>query len=137
VLVQGERDDLARLLANVVGNAVKYTPSGGRIALELTTEAPEGAGGTDGGPISGAGACHAVFTCTDTGIGIAEDDLVTLFDEFDRSSNPVAHTVPGTGIGLAIVRRIVDRHSGLIGVESTPGRGSTFRVELPLWSDPR
>ncbi len=120
VVVHGERDDLARLLANVVGNAVKYTRPGGRITLGL---------GTDDG--------HAVFTCSDTGIGIAEDDLVTLFDEFDRSSNPVAHRVPGTGIGLAIVRRIVDRHGGAIGVESTPGEGSTFRVSLPLRSGPR
>jgi signal transduction histidine kinase len=63
--------------------------------------------------------------------------MVSLFDEFDRSSNPVAHTVPGTGIGLAIVRRIVDRHGGSIGVESEPEQGSTFRVRLPLWSDAR
>ncbi|HET6562930.1 MAG TPA: ATP-binding protein [Marmoricola sp.] len=126
VVVEGERDDLARLLANVVGNAVKYTPSGGRIDLELELEET----GATGRP-------HAVFTCTDTGIGIAEHDLVTLFDEFDRSSNPVAHRVPGTGIGLAIVRRIVDRHRGSIGVESKPGEGSTFRVRLPLGSGPR
>ena len=134
VLVQGERDDLARLLANVVGNAIKYTPAGGRITLALETPDPDPVDGADGGD---AAPGHAVFTCSDTGIGITEDDMVTLFDEFDRSSNPVAHTVPGTGIGLAIVRRIVDRHGGSIGVESTPGVGSTFRVGLPLWSGSR
>jgi signal transduction histidine kinase len=126
VLVHGERDDLARLLANVVGNAVKYTHAGGRITLALDVEDADGAGGP-----------RAVFSCTDTGMGISEKDLLTLFDEFDRSSNPAAHTVPGTGIGLAIVRRIVDRHGGSIGVESAPGRGSTFRVGLPLRSGPR
>jgi signal transduction histidine kinase len=124
VHVLGEREDLARLLANVVGNAVKYTDPGGRITLALDV-------------VDGGDAPQTVFSCTDTGIGIAESDLVTLFDEFDRSSNPAAHVVPGTGIGLAIVRRIVDRHGGSIGVESRPGTGSTFRVSLPLRSAPR
>jgi signal transduction histidine kinase len=132
VLVKGERDDLARLLANVVGNAIKYTQAGGRISLALETPDPASADLGDG-----TAPGEAVFTCTDTGIGIAEDDMVSLFDEFDRSSNPIAHTVPGTGIGLAIVRRIVDRHGGSIGVESKPEQGSTFRVSLPLWSDSR
>ena len=110
----GERDELARLLTNIVGNAVKYTPEGGRVSLSL-----EQAGG------------DAVFSCSDTGIGIAHDDLGTLFEEFDRSSNPVAHAVPGTGLGLAIVRRITDRHRGRISVDSKLGRGSTFTVRLP------
>ena len=93
--VLGEPDELARLLTNVVGNAIKYTPDGGD---RLDRRAHE-----DG---------DAVVACSDTGIGIAEEDLGTLFEEFDRSSNPAAHAVPGTGLGLAIVRRIVDRHGG-------------------------
>jgi signal transduction histidine kinase len=115
VLAWGERDEIARLLTNILGNAVKYTPDGGRVALALV-DRPDG----------------AVVSCTDTGIGIAERDLRTLFQEFDRSSNPAAHAQPGTGLGLAIVRRIVDRHGGDIFVESELGKGSTFTVTLPF-----
>ena len=115
VLAWGERDEVARLLTNILGNAVKYTPEGGRVVLRLVDQ-------RDG----------AVISCTDTGIGIADADLRTLFEEFDRSSNPAAHAVPGTGLGLAIVRRIVDRHGGDIFVESELGRGSTFTVTLPF-----
>jgi signal transduction histidine kinase len=112
--VWGEPDEIARLLTNVIGNAIKYTPDGGDVLL---TVQPDGT--------------RAVIACADTGIGIAEQDLGTLFEEFDRSSNPAAHAVPGTGLGLAIVRRIVDRHGGEISVESALGVGSTFRVTLP------
>jgi signal transduction histidine kinase len=112
--VWGEPDEIARMLTNVVGNAIKYTPDGGDVVLSVQQVAD-----------------RVVITCGDTGIGIAEADLGTLFEEFDRSSNPVARAVPGTGLGLAIVRRIVDRHGGEISVESTLGEGSTFRVTLP------
>ena len=69
---------------------------------------------------------------TDTGLGIRDEDLERLFDEFDRSSNPRAHAVPGAGLGLAIVRRIAERHGADVDVESELGNGSTFRVWLPL-----
>jgi signal transduction histidine kinase len=115
VLVWGERDELARLVTNVLSNAMKYSPEGGRVQLSLHDD--------------GAG---AVIACSDTGIGIADTDLGSLFEEFDRSSNPVAHAVPGTGLGLAIVRRIVDRHGGEIAVSSALGKGSTFTVTLPF-----
>jgi signal transduction histidine kinase len=114
VLVPGDSYEVARLIANIVGNAVKYTPPGGTVALEV-----EHLGD------------RVVFACADSGIGIAEADLATLFDEFDRSSNPVAHALPGSGLGLAIVRRIADRHGGRVAVESELGLGSTFRVTLP------
>jgi signal transduction histidine kinase len=117
--ILGERDDVLRLLTNVIGNAVKYTPEGGSVRLGASVE--------DG---------RAVFTCTDTGIGIAEEDLGSLFDEFDRGSNPVAHAEPGSGLGLAIVRRIAERHGGRVDVTSTLGGGSTFRVVLPMPSPP-
>jgi signal transduction histidine kinase len=112
--VWGEPDELARALTNVLGNAIKYTPDGGDVLLSVQQEAD-----------------HVVIACADTGIGIAAEDLGTLFEEFDRSSNPAAHAVPGTGLGLAIVRRIVDRHAGDISVESRLGVGSTFRMRLP------
>jgi signal transduction histidine kinase len=112
---RGDRDELERALINVVGNAIKYTPSGGSVTLGVHTE------GAD-----------VVLTCRDTGIGIAEDDHATLFDEFNRSSNPDAQARPGSGLGLAIVKRIVDRHRGSITVESTLGEGSTFRIAVPV-----
>lgn len=115
VVAWGERDELVRLLTNIVANAVKYTPQGGRVRMVLHETGNE-----------------VVISCSDTGIGIAHEDLGTLFEEFDRSSNPVAHAVPGTGLGLAIVRRIADRHGGRISVESELGRGSTFTVTLPF-----
>jgi signal transduction histidine kinase len=119
VLVLGEREQILRLLMNVVGNAIKYTPEGGQV--RLAARAAEG---------------YAELTCTDTGIGIAPGDLETLFDEFDRGSHPAAHAVPGTGLGLAIVRRIVERHGGSIQVQSTLAEGSTFRVRLPAPTGP-
>ena len=90
------------------------TQEGGAVSLEVRDEGE-----------------HAVFACTDTGIGIAEPDFETLFQEFDRSSNPAAHAVPGTGLGLAIVRRIVERHGGRIWVESDEGSGAVFAFQLP------
>jgi signal transduction histidine kinase len=114
VLAWGDRDELARAVLNVVGNAVKYTPDGGRVTLRLARDP-----GT------------AVFSCIDTGIGIDPCDQAGLFEEFNRSSNPQAHAVPGTGLGLAIVKRIVERHDGRISVASRRGHGSTFRIEVP------
>jgi signal transduction histidine kinase len=114
VRVPGDSYELARLVANIVGNAVKYTPPGGTVGLEVAHVGD-----------------RVVFTCADSGIGIADADLATLFDEFDRSSNPVAHALPGSGLGLAIVRRIAERHDGVVAVESELGLGSTFRVTLP------
>ena len=114
LFVPGQPDEIARMLTNVVGNAIRYTPDGGSISVTVHEEGED-----------------VVVACSDDGIGIAEADLVTLFEEFDRSSNPAAHVMPGTGLGLAIVRRIVDRLQGSFSVESTLGAGSTFRIVLP------
>ena len=110
----GERDELARMMVNIVSNAVKYTPEGGRVSVCLERIGD-----------------RVAFRCTDTGLGIDADDLGGLFDEFDRSSNPTAQAQPGSGLGLAIVRRIVDRHDAELVVESELGAGSTFSVLLP------
>jgi signal transduction histidine kinase len=114
VLVPGDGYEMARLLGNVIGNAVKYTPPGGKVSLLVEHQDDS-----------------VLFSCADTGIGIADADLDTLFEEFDRSSNPVAHALPGSGLGLAIVRRIAQRHGGQVEVESRLGEGSTFKVRLP------
>ncbi len=114
VLARGDADELDRVCANLVSNAVKYTPDGGAVHLSVERVGDQ-----------------VVLTCRDDGIGISADDRAQLFTEFFRSTNPEAVAQPGTGLGLAIVQRIVERHAGRIEVDSELGRGSTFRVFLP------
>lgn len=114
VKVLGSRDDLGRLVDNLAGNAVKYTPEGGAIELSLREE-----GST------------AVFECRDNGRGIPLEEQQGLFEEFARSSSPEVRALPGSGLGLAIVRRIVERYGGRVELESEVGAGSLFRVLLP------
>lgn len=114
VLAAGDADELDRLCANLVSNAVKYTPEGGSVTVRLDVF---------GGDV--------VLTCRDEGIGMSAEDVARLGTEFFRSSNPLALAQPGTGLGLAIVRRIVERHGGRMEIESELGHGSTFRVHLP------
>jgi len=106
---------LRHILGNLVANAVKYSPEGSEVALRIHRE------GTD-----------VVFDVIDRGIGIPEKDRARLFEAFHRCSN-VGDT-PGTGLGLVIVKRCVDLHSGTLGIESEPGRGTTFTVRLPVFS---
>jgi signal transduction histidine kinase len=105
---------LRRVFDNLVGNAIKYSPLGGEVTLELAAH--------DG---------WAVAVVRDTGMGIPAADLPSIFEPFKRGSNVVGH-IGGTGIGLASAYRIVTGHGGTIEVRSTPGRGSAFTVRLPL-----
>lgn len=115
VQVAGDRQRLEQVLSNLVDNAIKYSPGGGtiRIALEVRGE-------------------EAVLSVTDPGIGIPADQQRHLFERFFRARNAAATSYGGLGLGLYISRDIVERHGGRIWVESEPGRGSTFRVALPL-----
>ncbi|GAA5147224.1 hypothetical protein GCM10023340_19310 [Nocardioides marinquilinus] len=113
-LVSFDADDLDRVLTNLLSNAVKYTHAGGSVALTVTVHDEE-----------------VEIAVADEGIGISEADQERLFTEFFRSTNPQAVARPGTGLGLTICKRIVERHGGRIGVQSTLGEGSTFRVSLP------
>jgi signal transduction histidine kinase len=115
VMVHGDPEELARVVDNILSNAVKYTPPGGRVDVSVSAQGP-----------------WAEVACTDTGLGISAIDQTHLFSAFHRSSNPEALSIPGTGLGLAISRRIVEMHGGDILVESELGQGSTFRVRLPL-----
>jgi signal transduction histidine kinase len=111
--LRGDTKRLSQLLDNLVSNAVKFTPSGGTVAVSLTR--------ADG---------RAVIEVSDTGTGIAPEDQARLFERFYRTSN--AATIPGTGLGLSIAKVIVEAHGGVIEVASDLGSGTTFRVELPL-----
>ncbi|WGL52228.1 HAMP domain-containing sensor histidine kinase [Nocardioides sp. BP30] len=114
VLVAVAASELDRLAGNLVSNAVKYSPAGGEVRITLSSSEEE-----------------AVLTVSDDGIGISTEDQAMLFTEFFRTSNAEALLEPGTGLGLVIVRRIVERHGGRIEVDSRLGEGSTFRVHLP------
>jgi signal transduction histidine kinase len=113
--LDGDRARLGQLLDNLVSNAVKFTPRGGRVVVRTA--------GLDDG---------ALLAVEDTGIGVAPADRDRLFERFYRTRAATEQAIQGTGLGLSIARAIVDAHGGTIGVESESGRGSTFRVVLPL-----
>jgi two-component system NtrC family sensor kinase len=102
---------------NLLVNAVKYTPVGGKILVNLRAEADQ-----------------IIFEVTDTGVGIPSPDQVHIFEKFYRASNAPKGT-PGTGLGLAIVKSIVDNHEGRIWVESVVDKGTKFSVVLPAFKD--
>ena len=114
LLAEVDPTRIARAVANLLGNAIKYSPAGGEIAVTLTREDDS-----------------AVLAVRDQGIGIPAADLPRIFERFHRGSN-VAGQIAGAGIGLAGARQIVEQHGGAITVESREGAGSTFTVRLPL-----
>jgi signal transduction histidine kinase len=106
---------IGQVVANLVGNAIKFTPRGGRVEVHVRSDA-------DGG---------ATITVADTGIGIEPAELPRIFDRFFRGSGASEARGSGSGLGLAIVRSIVEMHGGSVTVESRLGTGTTFRVTLP------
>jgi signal transduction histidine kinase len=114
LVVDGEPSRLAQLLDNLVSNAIKFTPTGGRVEV--------GAAVVDG-------IVH--IDVSDTGMGIADDDRERLFERFFRSQTALEREIQGTGLGLYISKAIVEAHGGRIGVASVEGAGTTFAVELP------
>ena len=112
--VSGRRDELHRMLANLVSNAVKYSDDGGTVTVSLERDRAE-----------------VVVRVADEGLGISQEDQENLFREFFRSTNPEALNRPGSGLGLVIVDRIVRRHGGRVEVDSKLGQGTTFMVRLP------
>jgi PAS domain S-box-containing protein len=109
---------LSRVLQNLVSNAVKFSPAGGEITLQLERE-------------SDAHGSWAVVRVRDQGLGIPDADQAHIFERFHRGTNVVGR-IPGTGIGLAGARFIVERHGGTIAVDSREDQGTTFTVRLPL-----
>jgi signal transduction histidine kinase len=113
--VQGNPHRLAQVVTNLVGNAIKYTPEGGRVTVSVRTN--------DG---------HVIVEVNDTGIGIEPADLGHVFDRFYRAREVTEQGIEGTGLGLAICKSIVEKHNGQIWAESKKGRGSTFSFSLPV-----
>jgi two-component system phosphate regulon sensor histidine kinase PhoR len=110
-----DKDKIATVLVNLLGNAVKYTPAGGRVTFRVNV--------TDQ---------NIEISVEDTGVGIAQDEVTKVFDKFFRSNDPRVQEQTGTGLGLALAQEVVRLHGGEIGVESEINKGSTFTVMLPL-----
>jgi two-component system sensor histidine kinase BaeS len=113
--VQADAARLRQVLRNLIGNALKYTPEGGRIEVALSQF------GT-----------LAQLQVRDTGLGIPAGDLPYVFDKFYRVQAEDRQNIEGSGLGLAIVKAIVDQHAGTIAVDSVVGQGTCFTVSLPL-----
>jgi two-component system phosphate regulon sensor histidine kinase PhoR len=113
--LQLDKDKLVAVIVNILGNAAKYTPEGGRVALKVKAD--------DG--------CLRIAV-EDTGFGIAEDEIPKLFDKFFRSDDPRVRAEVGSGLGLSLAREVVRMHGGEITVESVLNQGSTFTIVLPL-----
>lgn len=115
VTIAGDDMRLRELLLNLLDNAIKYSPRGGRVEMNLVKQ-------------NGA----ARLSISDHGIGMSREEQAHIFDRFYRTDAARAHTKKGTGLGLAICKWIVDAHHGTIDVQSEPGKGSVFTVILPL-----
>jgi signal transduction histidine kinase len=112
--VYGNPIRLRQMLSNLLDNAIKYSPEGGKIDVRAATENSQ-----------------LVLKIADNGNGIPLAESGNIFDKFYRASN-VPEGVPGTGLGLAIVKSIVENHAGRIWVDSNPGQGAVFSVVLPV-----
>jgi len=110
----GVKTSIEEVLRNLVQNAIKYTPEGGKVHLQSFSDSN-----------------NFSFTVTDTGYGIPEADLPYVFNEFFRASNIKNSIKEGTGLGLSLVKATVERHHGTVHVESAVGKGSVFTVNLP------
>jgi signal transduction histidine kinase len=113
--IHGDRDRLTQVASNLLNNAVKYSPTGGRITVKSRAEG------------------DAVrIEVRDEGLGIPPEALETIFERYSRVDSQATKDIPGTGLGLPIVRQIVQLHGGRVWAESELGRGSVFHVTLPL-----
>jgi signal transduction histidine kinase len=112
--IRADRDKLAVVLNNLLGNAIKYTPAHGNVVVGCQFAAGD-----------------VTLTVKDSGIGIGPADQARIFEKFQRACDPAVKDIPGTGIGLYTAREIVRRHGGEVEVISEKGKGSTFLVRLP------
>jgi signal transduction histidine kinase len=111
--IMGNEGQLDRVLWNLIGNAIKFTPRGGAVTISSRRDTS-----------------YVSVAVKDTGIGMAQDEIPLLFSQYRRLKG--AQKIEGTGLGLFIVKTIVEAHKGTVQVESAPGQGSTFTIRLPL-----
>lgn len=117
-VIKGDRDKLTLALHNILNNAIKYTPQGGRITVNVDVENDE-----------------VTVDIVDNGIGISEEDMGRIFARFGRANDPRVAEITGSGLGLSLAREIVRLHGGEIRVESQLDKGSTFSVRLPVHAE--
>jgi signal transduction histidine kinase len=113
-VIMADPDDIEIVFNNLISNAVKYNKKGGRAEIAIDASDTE-----------------AIIVFTDTGIGIGKEDMDNLFTEFVRIRSEETKNIAGSGLGLSIVRKVIDMYKGSIKVESNPGTGSVFTVRLP------
>jgi PAS domain S-box-containing protein len=116
--LDGDRDKVMMALHNLIGNALKYTPSGGKVAINVTSLAK-----------------NLVIEVQDSGIGISQEDAERIFERFYRAKDPRVGKIVGTGLGLTLAREVIRLHGGDICVDSQINQGSTFTMTLPLLAD--
>lgn len=115
-LFVADAEKLRRIVENLMSNAVKFTPPGGRITFAVTHHAKAGT---------------LEFSVADTGCGISEASQATIFDRFVQADSSASRAYGGSGLGLALVRELTEMHGGTVQLESTEGKGSTFTVSIP------
>jgi signal transduction histidine kinase len=115
----GDEQRLTQVLLNLVGNAIKFTDAG---EVRVSAKAVNG---------------HFAVSVMDTGPGIPEQEQARIFEQFHQVDSSLTKAKGGTGLGLAIAKQIVEMHGGRIWVVSTPGKGSTFQMELPTRAERR
>ena len=120
----GDSLRLRQILVNIIGNAVKYTQDGGQIQVRFSQcPAPD----RDGLPT-----VRLIFSCQDNGIGMSPEFLQRIFLPFERVKSSAVNKIEGTGLGMSIVKKLVDAMGGVITVDSEEGKGSVFRIDLPM-----
>jgi len=111
----GDRDALLMIFSNLIDNAIKYTPEGGHVGVHVSSDG-----------------MYVKVSVKDDGIGMSPEERGKVFDEFYRAKNDFTANIPGTGLGLSLVKRLTELHQGLTGVDSALGAGSEFFVQLPI-----
>jgi heavy metal sensor kinase len=120
ILIDGDSVRLHQALLNIVDNAIKYTPGGGDILMRMVREGD-----------------RAILRVSDTGIGISKEHLPHIFDRFYRADQARSQDIQGNGLGLSIVKWIIEAHQGTIRAESTPGKGTMITIVLPILDQPK
>jgi two-component system phosphate regulon sensor histidine kinase PhoR len=113
--INGNRSGIEALFINLISNAIKYTPSGGEVRVEMAKEGK-----------------NVQIKVSDTGIGMENVDIARIFDKFYRVRSDRTKDIAGTGLGLSIVKGVVDAHRGSVSIESKVGKGTTFTISLPI-----
>ena len=117
VPVYGDREMLARALWNLLDNAVRYSPGNPSVTVSVRSDDH-----------------RILISVADEGLGIPVDEQKQIFNKFVRGQAAQKTIAKGSGIGLSIVRQIIDAHDGKVSVKSDPGEGSTFTISLPVWT---